>query len=160
VGHGVLTMSWIRNSPFDRHEDPVKHMLELLSEEAYRAGTPFSDSEKKMLVSQASRRQPLPEDLKQKAKALIEEILKEEQISEPENPKNFGNSLEWAGDGQYPNIVALTEDVVCDRADAPARLHGRRWVKDRIQLLGCAFLFVLFMMLISFACNTLFFHGK
>ena len=153
------TMPWIRKSPFARHEDPVEHMMELLRKEGEDAGTPFDATERKILCSEASDRAPVPEELQGKSKTLIEQLLRREQTTETSNdPKSFNNSLQWAGDSSYPNIVALTEDVVTSGTGV-LRLHGRAWAKDKSQLVGCAFAVVLliFLLVVSFA---VIFHWK
>jgi hypothetical protein len=142
-------MSWIRKNPFRRDEDPVKHMVSLLSYEADNSGTPFSEEEKEMLAGEARRGEPVPEDLRQRTKKLIEQILKRERAASSEaNAKSFVNSVGWAGDRVYPNIVALTEEVITGGGfGGPPQLHGRAWIKDRSHLIGCALLAVLLMML-------------
>jgi hypothetical protein len=149
-------MPWIRKSPFASHEDPVEHMMALLSKEAEDAGTPFDASEKKILCSEASNREPVPEELQSKSKTLIEQLLRREQTTETSNdPKSFNNSLEWAGDCSYPNIVALTEKVVTSGTGV-LRLHGRGWAKDKIQLVGCALAVVLLMFLLVVSFSVIF----
>ena len=54
-------MFGIRKSPFDRHEDPVEHMVALLSEEAANVRTPFSEEEKKILGREVIRGESIPE---------------------------------------------------------------------------------------------------
>ena|SRR5258708_6672455 len=153
-------MSWIRKSPFASHEDPVEHMVALLSKEAENAGTPFSADEKKILRSERASGEPVPEELRQKSRKLIQQLLKKEQTREADkDPKSFDSSLEWAGDGEYPNIVALTEEVVMSGGFGRLPLHGRRLAKDRAQLVGCALSVVLFMFLIV-AAFSVFFHRK
>jgi hypothetical protein len=153
-------MSWIRKSPFARHEDPVEHMVALLSKEAENAGTPFSADEKKILRSERASGESVPEELRQKSRKLIEQLLtKEQTIEADKDPKSFDNSLEWAGDREYPNIVALTEEVVMSGGFGVLPLHGRRLAKDRMQLVGCALSVVLFMFLIVVAFSV-FFHRK
>jgi hypothetical protein len=44
----------IRKSPFRRNEDPVVHMVELLSREAADAGTPLGDADKKILAREVT----------------------------------------------------------------------------------------------------------
>jgi hypothetical protein len=152
-------MSRIRRSPFAQHEDPVEHMIELLSKEAENAGTPFDSNEKKILRSEASNREPVPEELRQKSKTLIRQLLSKEQAAATSgDPKSFNNSLGWAGDSSYPNIVALTEEVVTS-GTGDLRLRGRRWAKDQIQLLGCAVLVIL-VMLLFVAVLSFVFHWK
>ncbi len=144
-------MFGIRKSPFDRHEDPIKHMVALLAEEATNAGSPFSEEEQKILGREVIPGESIPEEFRQKTKKLIEQILKREQEAEAsKDAKNFGNTLEWAGDPDYPNIVALTEEVICEGRshEGLPQLHGWRWSKDRLRLIGCAFSFVLFMFLV------------
>jgi hypothetical protein len=140
----------IRKNPFASHEDPVHHMVALLCKEAESAGIPFTENEKQILASESSSEKPVPEGLRQRAKKLIEELLSKQQTSGAvTDPKSFDNSLEWAGDPGYPNIVALTEEVVTSGSlKLRPRLQGRTWVKDRVQLLGCALSIVLLMFLI------------
>jgi hypothetical protein len=141
----------ILKNPFASHEDPVAHMVELLCKEAESAGTPFSEDEKKILASESTFEDSVPQELQQRAKRLIQELLRKEQISGAvKEPKSFDNSLEWAGDPGYPNIVALTEEVITSGGSLRAvpQLHGKRWAKDRVQLLGCALAIVLLMFLI------------
>jgi hypothetical protein len=135
-------------NPFANHEDPVEHMIELLSKEAEYAGTPFNADEKKILRSKASSGEAVPEELRRKSKTLIQQILSREQAADTgSDPKSFNNSLGWAGESSYPNVVALTEEVVMS-GTGDLRLHGRRWAKDQIQLLGCAVVVILLMLLL------------
>jgi hypothetical protein len=149
-------MTWTRKSPFASNEDPVEHMVELLSNDGENAGTPFNADEKQVLRRKASNVEPVPEELRQKSKAVIEQLLKKEQTTETNNdPKSFNNSLEWAGESGYPNIVALTEEVVMSGTGI-LRLHGRGWVKDKIQVIGCALIVVLFMFLLVVGFSLIF----
>jgi hypothetical protein len=143
-------MSWIRKSPFGRGEDPLIHMISLLDQEANASGTPLAENEKIILASEYSTREPIPEELHRKAKQLIAQILQRDGGALKEaSTRSFGNSIEWAGDQAYPNIVALAEEVITGggfgRMPAP---RGRRWLSDRAKLIGCAFLAVLFLFLI------------
>jgi hypothetical protein len=121
-------------------------MVSLLSEEADRSGTPLTDVEREVLSSETASP---TEDLRQKASKLIRQIFEREQATAPkENPKSFGACLEWV-EPDYPNIAALAEEVITSGGfgNVPP-LHGRRWVKDRAQLIGCGVLVVLLMLLI------------
>jgi hypothetical protein len=143
-------MPWIRRSPFGRGEDPLTHMVSLLDQEAIASGTPLTEYEKIILASEYSTREPIPEELHQKAKQLIAQMLQRERgATTEESAKSFASSIEWADDQAYPNIVALVEEVITGggfgRMPAP---RGRRWLSDRAKLIGCAFLAVLFMFLI------------
>ena len=141
----------IRKNSFASHEDPVEHMVALLCKEAESAGIPFSEDEKTILARESTPEESVPEELRQRAKKLIQELLRKEQTSGAvTETKSFDNSLEWAGDPGYPNIVALTEEVVTSGGSLKAlpQLHGKRWAKDRIQLLGCALAIVLLMFLV------------
>jgi hypothetical protein len=146
-------MFWIRKSPFGRQEDPIEHMVALLSKEAMNAGVPLSDGERKLLASEFIPGAAISEELRNRTKKLIEKILAREQESVERDSRSFGNSLEWAGDPDYPNIVMLTEEVVRSRGarmNLPP-LHGWKRVKDRFQLIGCGLSLILLMLLIVFA---------
>jgi hypothetical protein len=146
-------------NPFANHEDPVEHMIELLSKEAEHARTPFNADERKILRSEAASGEPIPEELRRKFKTLIEQLLNREQAAGTgSDPKSFNNSLRWAGDSTYPNLVALTEEVVMP-GTGDLRLHGRRWAKDQIQLLGCAVVVILLMLLLVAGVSFVF-HWK
>lgn len=117
-------MSWIRKSPFADGKDPTAHMLTLIAAEADRAGTPLSAAEKQMLLAHWDPKNIVPEDFRTKAKKPIEQTFNYE--TDPDNPHSLGNSVEWAGDGAYPTIVALTEEVILERSEKFPRLRGRR----------------------------------
>jgi hypothetical protein len=143
-------MSWRRKSPFSSSQDAVNHMVDLLSREAERAGTPLTADEKKALLRDRSRRNPLPEVIRQKAVDLIGKIFATEDLNESvEDPKSFSSSMYWADGAGYSNILAVAEDVACDtgRTSYP-QLHGWKLFKDRAQLIGCGLLAVLLMLVV------------
>jgi hypothetical protein len=137
-------------------------MVELLAKEAESAGTPLTNLERETLL-QASSESPfsVPEDLRQKVKVLIRTIFEAEAPDESDrDPRSFGNSMLWAGDRSYPNVVALAEGVARDiRGTAYPQLHGWRFVKDRMQLVGCGVLVVLLMFVMVFVAGIVF-HWK
>jgi hypothetical protein len=152
-------MSWFIKNPFGPDEDPVKHMVELLSAEAEKAGTgtPLSLVDKEILARESSPSDLMPEDLRQKAKELIVRIFEAEPDAVERDPKSFSDSFQWAGDSSYPNIVALAEEVARDisrTAFHPPR--GWKLVRDRMQLIGCAVLVVLLMFAIVIGAGFLF----
>src|SRR5277367_4624473 len=102
-------MSWfVKRSPLALDEDPLDHMVELLSDEAIRDAVPLIERDREILANESSRIAPMPEVLQQRAKDLITRIFEAEPPDEREtDPKCFRCSLEWEGDGRYPNIVAL-----------------------------------------------------
>jgi hypothetical protein len=150
-------MSWFIKSPFGRDEDPLHHMVELLSDEAIKDGVPLTERDRELLARENSRLEPMPEVLRQRAKDLITLIFEAEPFDEFErDPKCFSCSLQWAGDGRYPNIVALAEEVACDIARPSAPLYGWKLVKDNLQLVGCGLLVVLLMFAIVAVTGLLF----
>jgi len=151
-------MSWLTKSPFRRDEDPLQHMVELLSEKAEKDGTPLTDSDRAILVKEKSDVEPVPEDLRQRAKELIARMFVEEPWDEFESdPRSFGSSLQWAGDSGCPNIVSLTEEVAGEmRGEAFPPLQGWKLGKDRMQLIGCGMLVVLLIFAILIGAGFLF----
>jgi hypothetical protein len=134
-------------------------MVQLVAAQAEKTGVPLTDEERRMLLTDAIPGDGMPgdeasEQLDAKARKLIEQTFDAEV--EPDDPKNLGNSLQWAGDGRYPRIVALTEDVIRSRGENFARLRGRRWAIDRIQLVGCGVVVVIVMMLVVVLFGWLF----
>lgn len=151
-------MIWIRKSPFGGQEAAAEHMIVLLSQEADRHGTPLNETEKKMLASESARGDPFPEDLKLRSHKLIGKILEREKTTDIKNdPKSFLASFEWASDNAHSQIVALTEEVITGGGFGHLPpVHGRRWIRDRAQLIGCGLLLVLAMMLIVAICGLIF----
>lgn len=150
-------MSWFAKSPFGPDEDAAEHMVELLSAEAEKSGTPLTDLDKEILSNGSSPEQ-VPGDLRQKAKKLITSLYLAEPWDEFErDPKSFGNSLQWAGDSRYPNIVALAEELAIEmRGTAFSPPQGWRLAKDRLQLIGCGLLVVLLMFAIVIGAGFMF----
>jgi hypothetical protein len=150
-------MSWFfRKSPFGPSEDPVEHVIELLSTQAERAGTPLTASDKEILAREASSHDPVPEDLRQRTKNLVAQIYDSEPWDEFErDQKSFTDSLEWT-EPASPNIVMIAEEVRCENAGLTPPLHGWKRVKDGLQLIGCSLLVVLLMFAVVIACGFLF----
>jgi len=148
-------MSWfISKSPFGRDEDPVKHVVELLSREADEAGTSLTALEKEILAQ--DNLESMTDDLRHRAKGLIARIYEAEPWAEFEgDPKSFANSLEWVRDSRYPNVVALAEEVRCEIAGLTPPLQGWKRVKDAVQLVGCGLLVVLLMFAIVITAGFL-----
>jgi hypothetical protein len=129
-------------------------MLALIAAEAERDGTPLNQAEKQMLLSHWDHTTIIPEEFRTRAKRLIEQTFDHE--TDPDNPLNLGNSVEWAGDGSYPTIVALTEEVMVERSERFPRLRGRRKIIDRLHLIGCGVVLVILMMLVVVLFSWLF----
>jgi hypothetical protein len=140
-------MGWFVKSPFKPDEDPVKHLVELLSKEAEKAGSPLTAVDKEILGRESSPLDPVPEDLQQKAKALITRVFEAEPVDEFERgSKSFSSSLLWVGDSHYPNIVALSDEVtrnIGGHSLFSSPLRGWKLLGDRAQLISCAVLAVL-----------------
>ena len=141
-------MKWIRRSPFGSQEEAAEHMVALLFQEAERHGNPLTEAERQMLTKEPP--DPLPEDFRMRVINLIREIVNREKTTEIGNdPKSFFASFEWASDNAFPQIVALTEEIITSGGvGKEPPLHGRRWIRDRAQLIGCGLLVVVIMMLI------------
>jgi hypothetical protein len=132
-------------------------MVNLLSDAATKAGAPLSDLDKKILSEESSALGPMPDDLRQRAKKLIAQVFETEPWDEMErSPKDFGSSLEWAGDSGRRNIVVLAEEVACDIARPSLPLHGWGLVKDKLQLVGCGVLLILLTAAIIAGVQALF----
>ena len=108
------------------------------------------------IPADAMPRNVASEELDARVRRLIEQTFDGE--NDPDDPKTLGNSLQWAGDRQYPRIVALTEDVIRSRRERFTRGKGRRWIVDRIQLVGCGVVAVILMMLFAAFLGWLFEH--
>ena len=149
-------MTGIRKSPFRHGQDPLDHMLLALSVEAQAAGTPLSDTERKMLAAEAAPERPLPDDLKERVKPLISTILQRERTADPGTISiGFGDVLEWL-EPDYPNIAAPVEEVITSGGSGGLRqLHGARLIKNRAQLVGWAIAPVVASMAIAVAVGFL-----
>ena len=84
-------MSWlIKRCPFGPDEDPVEHGVDLLENEAIRAGFPLSGLDRKILCSENPDAEPIPEELRQRVKQLIARIFETEPWDEFESkPKGL-----------------------------------------------------------------------
>jgi hypothetical protein len=154
----------IRKSPFGRQEDPIEHVVTLLSKEAESGGAPLSQADMKILASEVTPDKPIPSELRARATKLIEQILDNEkaQLGDAEgDPKSFGRSLEWAGDPDYPNIVALTEEVVLSRRARAGQPQGQGQARlksqARLLLYG---LFLVFLVILIVVIRGAVFHFK
>jgi hypothetical protein len=132
-------------------------MLLALSVEAEAAGTPLSDTERKMLAAEAAPERPIPDDFKERVKPLISTILQRERTADPGTISiGFFDALEWV-EPDYPNIAALAEDVMTSGGSGGLpQLHGARLIKDRAQLVGCGIALVVALMAIAVAIGFLF----
>jgi hypothetical protein len=150
-------MSWRRRSPFSSPEEAASHMVELLAKEAEIAGTPLTDLEKEILLQESSEHNSVLEELRQKVKDLTGRIFEAEASDELYwDPRSFGNSMRWAGERRYPNVVALAEEV---RRTAYPQPHGWKLAKDRMQLIACGLLAVLLMFVVVIVAGVVF-HWK
>jgi hypothetical protein len=143
-------MNGSRNSPFSSAEEAAKNMVDLLAQEGEKAGTPLTDQEKETLLQSSSDSLyslSISEELRRKTKALITRIFQAESPEEfDRGPRSFSDSMLWAGDKAYPNVVALAEEVsrgIGEMQYPP--LRGWSWGKDRVQVVGCGCLVVLAM---------------
>jgi len=67
------------------------------------------------------------------------------ELQQNEDPKCFVACLEWV-EPDYPVVAALGEEVITSGGcGSLPPLRGHRWIKDRTQLIGCAFIVVLVM---------------
>ena len=136
-------MSWIRKSPFQTEEEAAERMVDLLAAQAEFSGFTLSPDEKNLLSTEC----PIPGDLREKSKNLIQRVLLKETREDSESPISFGSSLMWAGDLFYPNVVRLTEEVVIEGRAAgilpqPPNRHGWGLLKDKAALIGCGLLVI------------------
>jgi hypothetical protein len=150
-------MSWIKKNPFGRGEDPGKHMLALLAQEAERTGAPLSKEDQEILASGIIA---IPWELDAKARNLIDQMLEMEEVAgSNRDPKSFANSLKWVDCAESSNLLELTYQVAtARRANYPLSKKWGFWFKDMIGLVGCAFLVVIFLMLFARAIIFLFDH--
>ena len=90
-------MSWFfPKNPFGPDEDPVQHMVELLSKEAEKTGTLLTDLDKAILSEESSHPSSLPEDLRLRTKELIARIFADQPSRAVEqDPKSFLSALQW-----------------------------------------------------------------
>jgi hypothetical protein len=151
-------MGWFfHKSPFASEEDAAAHMVALIAAQAEKIGTPLSEEERRLLLDESAPAPCIvPVESDAKFTKLIEQIFDSEV--EPDDPKNLGNSTQWAGDRSYPRVAALTEQVILSRSEKSTRLRGRKWAIDRLQLVGCGVVAVILMMLVVALLSWLFGH--
>ena len=150
-------MTRLRRSPFSDSEDPIAHMVELISKRAIVEGHPLTQDEQRFLAAEKTDRNPLLDDFQVRVKRLIELILDSEVGSD--DPKSLSNSLEWASDAGYSNVAAMIEEVCLSRAESLPKLYDRKWMADRAQLVGCGIVAVILLMVFAASLEYLF-SGK
>ncbi|HTR27212.1 MAG TPA: hypothetical protein VMI10_24785 [Terriglobales bacterium] len=106
----------------------------------------MSDLDRKILAEENPDNEPIPGELRARAKQLIARFFEAEPWDDLErDPKSFVSSLEWASDSTCSNIVMLAEETACEISGPLPRLRGWRLIKDRFQLVGCAVLFIVIL---------------
>jgi hypothetical protein len=130
-------------------------MLALIAAEAERSGTPLTEEERRTLLGGWDPETVVPDDFRAKAKNFIEQTFTYEP--DPDSPISLGHSVMWAGEDGYPMIVALTEEVMRERGEK-SPLRGKRAIIDFIQLICCAFVSVILLMLFAAFVSWLFGH--
>lgn len=128
-------------------------MVELLAAEGQTLSMPLSDEEREVLVGGSA----VSDELSAKARYLISHIFENEK-QEDSDPRSFSQSMGWASDGAWSNIVGLTYQVA-DGLEPRPRLRGWARVKDMIALVGCGLLVVLVMFAVVTAAGFIF-HWK
>lgn len=128
-------------------------MVDSLAAEGEVAGTPLTEEERGILAGYGA----LSDELSAKARLLVGRIL-EKQTEEDQNPRSFGNAMEWATDPEWPNIAEITAQVATGR-NPDQRLHGWPWIKDKTRLVFCGLAAVLLMFGLV-AVMASFFHWK
>lgn len=116
-------------------------MVDLLAEEGEARQEVLTAEEQELLVGC----QPITDELARTAKFLIGAILKNETRESSDDPKSLGNSMTWASDGAWSNVVELTYEVADSINPAATRLKGWPRVKDKLALIGCGLLVVVLM---------------
>ncbi len=147
-------MSWFRNSPFANSEDAAKHMVALVAAQADKVGAPLSEEEQRLLLEGAATPKIAEEESDRRFRKLIEQAFDYEV--NPDDPMSLSSTVQWAGDGRYPKIVALAEEIIISRGEKRPRLRGRRQIIDLIQLVGCGVVVVILMMLVVALLSWLF----
>ncbi len=125
-------------------------MVKVLSQEAESQGKPLSDADKTLLAGEVESSAQLSEDFRLRIHKLIQSLIERETVLRTEDtPTSFLAAFEWASDAYSPHIVVLTYEVIDSGAlgEVP-KLRGRKWLKDKAQLIGCSFLVILLMLLI------------
>jgi hypothetical protein len=149
-------MNWFRNSPFASSDDAAAHMVALVAAEAEKVGTPLSEEDRRLLLDEWIPLEIDEEDPAPKFKKLIEQTFDHE--ADLDDPMSFSNSVQWAGAGRYPRIVALAEEIIVSRSEKRPRLRGRRAIVDLVQLIGCSVVTVILLMLFAAFVGWLFGH--
>jgi hypothetical protein len=96
---------WLSANPFTT--DPKMQMIAFLAEEANISGQPLTDWERRIL---AAENPDVDEKTERRLKTLVEAVVARQKRSGLESDSHsFMNALPWAGDREYPYVVALAE---------------------------------------------------
>lgn len=98
-------MKIIKRNPFEA--EPKKAMIEDVVSEADLSGEPLSNHELTIL---ATENPEVDDRTEARLRHLVAKVIRRQKESgQAEHLKSFVNAVEWAGDGEYPYVVALAE---------------------------------------------------
>jgi hypothetical protein len=131
-------MLGIRRNPFD---DATEFMIATVDREAAAEGVPLTEQEKTLLRKQEPAEFPVGS--RERVRQLVRRILDREANSGRDTQaKSFMAALKWAGDGAYPYIVQITEEVFGHQVNPFRPLQGWDRVKDKLFLIVAGFVVV------------------
>jgi hypothetical protein len=142
-------MNWIRKNPFG-DEDPLEIMIGCVAAEAKEQGKELTGEDVALLRAEYYVVDPendtkVDRSAELRYMALVKAVLEKEAASET-GSKRFTNAIEWAGDQQYPYVVALAELCITGEDPGPRVRRGR--LADQFFLLATGLAVVLAMFLI------------
>jgi hypothetical protein len=120
--------AWIRKSPFTTI-DPKREMIRLVSEQANLTGTPLSEFE---LAFLSSANPQVDETTERRLRDLVVGVIDNQRSSgQDRDPKSFVNAIEWAGDGEWPYVVAIAVAQITGNQDVEQvdrRTYSGAWI--------------------------------
>lgn len=149
-------MPWLYKvaGPFKDNEEAISHLVNTVCAEAEWRSAPLAEGDKQLLTG----REELTEDFRLTIRRLVGDLLLKEPPDEYEaDPRNFGNSLEWAWKSVprsvWPNILVVSYEVAYENAHHHPELHDREFVIDQVKLWLSGILVVLLMLALVIAIS-------
>jgi hypothetical protein len=138
----------IRKNPFT--SDPKMEMIKCVSEYAISVGSPLSDFERRLLIAENP---VVDEPTEKRLRSLVANVIAKQKASGDDDQRSFVNAVEWATDGEWPYVAALTVAEIngSQTVEQVVRRSGSRaWL-----IAGCLTIVLLLVLLVLLADRML-----
>jgi len=116
-------------------------MINFVADAAKQSGAPLTDDERSILAAENPDVAPATE---KRLRGLVAKVIAEQKQTGQENErKSFVNAIEWAGDGEYPYVVALAEAEITESQSIDRVIRREYPISPLLATIGCLVLVLL-----------------